>query len=304
MSSEYPLVSVVITTVGSDYVLKAVNSAKSQTYQNIEIIVCYDGAQFDSFEEKITSEFNGIKILNVGPFNNANNARQTGIEQANGEFIALLDDDDYWSELHIQLNVQEALNYKHRDIVLVSNSVIIENGKETKVLPERYFEPEKESVVEYLFFQKNNKKTLMQTSSFFFNKEVGLRCPFDRTLTLHQDYDWIIRVDEMKDILIKQTKLNTSFYVLDINQNSISKKSKAINSIFWAEKMLKNYSPKIKFLFYRRNTLWFLRNENLIERILLTKLASKKLNIGKIYEIYLIGLCIYGYLKMKIKSGY
>ncbi len=257
------LVTAIITTIGTDYLRKAIESVKSQTYKNIELIVCYDGNNFNDFKEKIENEFDSLILLNVGPFNNANNARQTGIEQANGEYIALLDDDDYWHEKHIENNILELENLESKKVVLISNSILIAGQKEIRRLPERFFDSSQESVAEYLFCLKNNKKTLMQTSSFFFNKEVGILYNFDRSLTLHQDYDWIIKVDESKEVLIKQTGFNTSFYVVDINQNSISKKSKADNSIRWALKSLGGYPKEVIINFFKNNTLWMMRNENI-----------------------------------------
>ncbi len=57
---------------------------------------------------------------------------------------------------------------------------------------------------------------------------------------------------ESKEVLIKQTGFNTSFYVVDINQNSISKKSKADNSIRWALKSFRGYPKEIIINFFKK----------------------------------------------------
>ena len=296
------LVTAIITTIGTDYLRKAIESVKSQTYKNIELIVCYDGNNFNDFKEKIENEFDNLSLLNVGPFNNANNARQTGIEQANGEYIALLDDDDYWHEKHIEKNICEAKKHQSKNIVLISNSVLIADQKEIRRLPERFFDSSQESVAEYLFCLKDNKKTLMQTSSFFFSKEVGILYNFDRNLTLHQDYDWIIKVDESKEVLIKQTGFNTSFYVVDINQNSISKKSKADNSISWALQSLGSYPKEIVINFFKNNTLWMMRNENIWDVIKQILKFKKSLGISFLSTLPLFFKILIVKVKLCIKK--
>lgn len=301
MNNAQPLVSVVITTIGSDYIKKAIQSVKNQSYRNIEIIICYDGGFFENFQKVIEGEFNDIKFLNVGPFNNANNARQTGIEQANGQYIALLDDDDYWDTKHIELNIKEADKISNDKFILISNSIIIVNEKKQRILPERYFDDNKESVAEYLFIKINNKKTLMQTSSFFFTKELGMCCPFDRTLTLHQDYDWIIRINEM-GFKIKQTGYNTSYYVQDVNVGSISKKSKANESIKWAFNKLKNYNPKVFLGFFESNTLWMMRNESIVDIISKIVLISKEVEIGYLHKCNLLFRAVFFRVKAILKK--
>jgi len=286
------LVTAIITTIGTDYLRKAIESVKAQTYKNIELIVCYDGNNFNDFKEKIESEFDSLILLNVGPFNNANNARQTGIGQANGKYIALLDDDDYWHEKHIEKNIKETEKYEDRNILLVSNSILISNCQELRKLPERYYDEKNESIAEYLFFLKDNKKTLMQTSSFFFNKEVGISYPFNKKLKLHQDYDWIIRVDRSNEVLIKQTTYDTSYYVIDVNSNSISKKSRATDSLNWAVSMLSDEKKEVIFGFLKMNTLWFSRVVNLSSIIPIFKNIRKefKLNYFYMFKILLIWL--------------
>lgn len=284
------LVTAIITTIGTDYLRKAIYSVKAQTYKNIELIVCYDGNNFNEFKEKTENEFDSLILLNVGPFNNANNARQTGIAQANGKYIALLDDDDYWHEKHIEENINEAEKCKNDNILLVSNSILVSNQKESRVLPERYYDSKKESVAEYLFCLKKNKKTLMQTSSFFFNKEVAVLYPFDTSLSLHQDYDWVIRVDRSHQVLIKQTQHNTSYYVIDANLNSISKKSRAIDSLNWVVRRLSGESDSLILEFLKFNTLWFARvlNYNSTKVILKNIRKDLKLNYFYMFLILLI----------------
>ncbi len=90
-----PLVSVIIPTHNrSDLVADAIDSVLEQGYNSIEIIVIDDGSTDNT--EQVVSAFGGrvryVFQQNRGPAA----ARNAGIECANGEFVALLDSDDYW----------------------------------------------------------------------------------------------------------------------------------------------------------------------------------------------------------------
>lgn len=93
---ESPLVSAVITTRNRLPLLKrAVTSVYSQTYENIELIVVDDGSDDGTEEWCSSQEFHYIRIP-IGESRGGNYARNLGIKASVGDYIAFLDDDDYW----------------------------------------------------------------------------------------------------------------------------------------------------------------------------------------------------------------
>lgn len=88
-----PLVSVVIPTYNYGHLVnEAVDSVLAQTYPNVEIIVVDDGSTDDS-RQRLAAYGDRIRYhyqANAG----LSAARNTGIELATGELIALLDSDD------------------------------------------------------------------------------------------------------------------------------------------------------------------------------------------------------------------
>ena len=94
------LISVVIPTYNRfDYLLNAVKSVENQTYKNYEIIIINDGSdderyynyEFSQDIKLITLEKNSINKNNfLGP----GAVRNHGINNANGKYIAFLDDDE------------------------------------------------------------------------------------------------------------------------------------------------------------------------------------------------------------------
>ena len=103
------MVSVVIPTYKrEDAVLRALKGVLKQTYTDIEIIVVDDNGKGN--EHQIATEKAVLSLDNpciryvVHPENRGGcAARNTGIKEARGDFIAFLDDDDVWSDEFIEL---------------------------------------------------------------------------------------------------------------------------------------------------------------------------------------------------------
>lgn len=106
ISEELPLVSVVITTHNrKKRLLRAIESVLAQTYPNIELIVV-DDASDDGTEEQCASsrDFRYVRI-HPDESNGACRARNKGLECAQGDLIAFLDDDDEWLPRKIERQV-------------------------------------------------------------------------------------------------------------------------------------------------------------------------------------------------------
>lgn len=97
-------------------IIRCLNSVENQTYKGkIEILVINDGSTDDCkqlVEDYIKSHPN-LNIQLVNKLNGgASSARNAGLKIAKGEFIALLDSDDYWLEdkLKRQMDVFEKMD--------------------------------------------------------------------------------------------------------------------------------------------------------------------------------------------------
>ncbi len=104
MKNNFPLVSVIIPAFNSEkYIEQAINSAISQTYQNLEIIVVDDGSTDRTLEivKQLSEKDNRIKYFSIPPAGRPSVPRNFGIQKANGEFIAFLDSDDLWHKRKI-----------------------------------------------------------------------------------------------------------------------------------------------------------------------------------------------------------
>ena len=113
---KYSLVSVIIPTHNRSFLLKrAIQSVLDQTYPKFECIVV-DDASKDQTPDVISSfEDDRIKYFLHEKNKGASAARNTGIRNSAGKFIAFLDDDDEWldTKLEKQVTVLEKLPSKY-----------------------------------------------------------------------------------------------------------------------------------------------------------------------------------------------
>jgi len=100
-----PLVSVIIPTYNrAALACEAVNSVLQQTYQNVEIIVIDDGSTDDT--TAAMARYGDRVRYTRRPNAGVNPARNLGLKQARGEFVALLDSDDLWAPYKLELQVR------------------------------------------------------------------------------------------------------------------------------------------------------------------------------------------------------
>lgn len=105
-------VSVIIPTFNRfKYLLNTIQSVKSQTYNNIEIIVVNDCSTEKEYYNYNWTD-NGVNIIHLEQnskqmfgFACAGYVRNKGIEHSSGKFIAFCDDDDVWFPLKIELQL-------------------------------------------------------------------------------------------------------------------------------------------------------------------------------------------------------
>jgi len=119
------LVSIVIPTYNRAELLKeTIDSVLNQTYKNYEILICDDGST-DKTKDMVLS-YNNPKIIYFYQSNHGcpAPARNMGLKNAKGQYIAFLDSDDLWFPK--KLEIQIAAFEKYPQILLIAtNSVTI-----------------------------------------------------------------------------------------------------------------------------------------------------------------------------------
>lgn len=120
-----PLISIVIPTYNRAQDLKrALESVISQTYTNWEVVIVDNHSIDDS--ENIINSFNEKKFKFFKIHNNGIIAasRNLGIKNAQGEFIAFLDSDDWWTPFKLEESIKyliEGMDLVYHELFIVKN---------------------------------------------------------------------------------------------------------------------------------------------------------------------------------------
>jgi glycosyltransferase involved in cell wall biosynthesis len=96
-----PRVSVVVPTYNRpDKLRRAVGTVTEQTYDPVELVVVDDHSETpasDALTDVDLSTLDAVTVVRHEENRGANAARNTGIREATGAFVAFLDDDDRWA---------------------------------------------------------------------------------------------------------------------------------------------------------------------------------------------------------------
>ena len=126
-----PNVSVVIPTYNrADYLHEAITSVLSQSYRDFEIIVVDDGSTDDT--RRVLEHFIAEGSIQYIYQTNAGggNARDTGIQAAQGKYIALLDSDDLFLPNKLEKQIAFLEEYNEAGMVHSGFSKFDNTGKD------------------------------------------------------------------------------------------------------------------------------------------------------------------------------
>ena len=189
MYNKNPLVSVIMNGYNCEkYLKQAIDSIFAQTYQNFEIIF-WDNASTDGTQSIAMSYGPKLRYFLSETNTTLGAARNGALEQAQGEFIAFLDTDDYWLPEKLVLQVAILQNSREVDFIY-SNCYILdhETGQQSKWLKR----PQPAGNVFGRFLQHypvNLQTVLLRRSAL-----VGLHHLFDVQLTLSEEFDLFMRL--------------------------------------------------------------------------------------------------------------
>ncbi|HLY41000.1 MAG TPA: glycosyltransferase family 2 protein [Terracidiphilus sp.] len=190
-----PLVTVVIPTRNRPaLVCRAVRSVLEQTYKDLEIIVVLDGP--DPRTVSALSVFDDSRLRVIALENNVggNEARNIGVREATGGWIAFLDDDDEWLPGKIAAQVAIARKQSRSNIVIATR-YIVDRGTTRRVQPLR-LPRVGQPMSEYLFCEVpllGWRESFLGLSTWMISKRFLQENPFRAEVRKNQDTDWLLR---------------------------------------------------------------------------------------------------------------
>ena len=191
-----PEVSVIVPTHRrSDLVRRAVASVLAQSFDSLEVVVVVDGS--DPKTEAWLAEHPDPRlrfVVAASPVGGSG-ARNLGLAESRGEWIALLDDDDEW--LPDKLAVQLPRMRNTGTSVIGYSQVIRRSARGDEVAPRRGPAAD-EPLGDYLFVRRAllSGSGRVQTSTVIAHRSLFDQVRFDPTVPRFQDTEWLLRAAE------------------------------------------------------------------------------------------------------------
>lgn len=184
------LVSCIVPTYKrANMILHAINSILNQTYSNLELLVVDDNEPGSEDSIQLERVLSGVedprfRLIRQEHHINGAAARNAGIREANGEFIAFLDDDDEW--MLNKLTIQKAYLDEHPGYDAVAVLCSFYRGDTLLYHSKAYTE-------ENLHYRVLSRQVSIFMPSVLFKREALDKSGyFDEALLRHQDVQLMV----------------------------------------------------------------------------------------------------------------
>lgn len=260
-----PRVSVVIPTYNrAIFIAECLDSVLAQTYRDFEVIVVDDGST-DNTDEVLKPYLGSIRLIKQGNSGSAA-ARNNGIGEAKGEYIAFQDSDDIWMPDKLEKQMIYLEENPHFDLIC-GNGISFGKGEKAGrlvVRKKRLHAIEKEGVT----LRNTYMKGCLFPSTWVVKKKVMEKLGgFDSSLPVSMDWDFDLR------FLLKGYKaafVNDVFFRRRKHPGNVSsiKERQLLHIIRITDKLLSNNPEARKII-----------GEKLLNR----KMSSTYYQLGKVY---------------------
>ena len=275
-------VSIIIPVYNSESTLKrCLESVINQTYKNIEILIINDGSKDKSLNIMNEYKNKDERIIVINQKNKGlSGARNTGVNNATGNYITFIDSDDYIKPNLVKDTIKIFEEYEC-DVVRNNYELSYENGK-TELRNEMYeenriinIEEKKEELIQNILLGKVQSYSWLLTIKREILDKNNLK--FDEDIFFMEDIVFIIRlIFFIKNIYFVR---EPNYFYYQSNENSLTKDTK---------KYVKNI-----------NNIVVMKKR--LEKIMKMNINEFENYIKIINTVYLNG--IIGYLKISVRNS-
>ena len=212
-----PFISIVVTTHHRHELLeKALDSIYKQDFDDFEIVLCTD----EGSKETKSIAFNKLRtndiFISIPGLKGPAELRNMGVQVARGKWICFLDDDDSFSIDYLKnaatyLNNENTLYYFNYFITECNSH---QNKAEIKKIT-KFINSALTS--EYLYISN-----YIPIGSFIISKNTAKKHEFDKYLSTHEDWDWLLAIKKSEEIEFKYIELDSVniYNYPDISRNN------------------------------------------------------------------------------------
>jgi len=198
-------VSVIIPTYNREKtILRALQSVLDQTYTNIEVLVIDDGSTDGTADIVNGVSDERIKYIVLEKNGGPSNARNVGVQMAEGEWIAFQDSDDCWHKDKLEKQMAYAAEHPEYTLVYCMYNAIIYNGKRILV-PDKPWPDKMEGNMLRTLLERN----VIGAPTVMVKREAFLKVGgFDTSYKALEDWEFVLRfakgyeIGFVKEVLI------------------------------------------------------------------------------------------------------
>jgi glycosyltransferase involved in cell wall biosynthesis len=273
-------VSVILCTYNrAKFLTRAIRSVLAQKYLSFELIVVDDGSTDNTKE--LVGKFDDLRIRYMVHERNKglSAARNTGLYQATGKYIAFIDSDDEW-EINKLEKQMAFLADKPTPIFIFSNSLKIKDGcssayeRDPAILTQRYY---------YKMYSVTTPSTWVISRDVF-----ELTGYFDETFHRFDDIEFLFRMCKSHIVAYYLGEVVVKKHEHCFNLSNISAATLRAREQFYEKhkKVLRQESEYLFKLYAKMGKdALLLRNHSLARRYFLRALAYKSLRIDLWFKI-------------------
>ena len=181
-ASDPPLVSVIVRSVGRDTLAQALDSIARQSYANIEVVVV-DAVGQDHPPLPATCGSHPLRLCGRGERLGRSRAANVGLEEARGEYLILLDDDDWFLPSHIVALVAALEQASSAEVAYAGVRCVVDSGRTERVLE-----------VPFDDARLRSGNYIPVHAALFRRSVVERHLRFDETLNSYEDWDFWLQI--------------------------------------------------------------------------------------------------------------
>jgi len=190
-------VSVIIPTYNREKtILRALQSVLDQTYTNLEVLIIDDGSTDGTADIIKNVEDTRVKYIALEKNGGPSNARNVGVQMAEGEWIAFQDSDDCWHKDKLERQISYHNVHPGYSLIYCMSHVYFQGGREG-IVPQEPLPAIMEGKMTHTLLQRN----VIDTPTMFIKRECFLSVGgFDVTYKALEDWEFALRFSKQYEI--------------------------------------------------------------------------------------------------------
>jgi glycosyltransferase involved in cell wall biosynthesis len=210
----------------ASYIGKAIKSILDQTFSDFEVIIIDDCSKdnTENIVKELIKKDSRIKYYKNEENLGISKSRNRGISLSNGEYIAMLDSDDYWID-NRKIEKQIEILDKNKDMGLIGSNILCINTDGQKLKESKYQTEDKDIRNKILI------KNQFAQSSIIFKKELINKIGnYNEELDVCEDYDLWLKIGKISKLA--NIKDITTAYLIHSGGISKQRKLKIAKNIY------------------------------------------------------------------------